>query len=202
MPGVMVLKNNKKIKDLLEKSSAGFTLLEITVVVFIIALFSTIFLVHYRGGEKQFALQRSVHKLAQDLRWVQELTMRAKDFQGSVSQGGFGIYLVGATSSYTLFADCNANRLFDIGGAAPPASCVDSSLANPYPETLEKKELEKGVRIISVSPSPLTIVFIPPDPAVSISNDPLITSSTIILGINGLTKTITVNRAGLIAIEE
>ena len=185
----------------------AFTLVELLVVGTIIALLATIFLISYRGGEKQFSLQRSTHMLAQDIRRVQELAMRAEDFEGSVSRGGFGIHLESATSSYILFADCDKDGLFDADRGA--ASCVAATDVVPFPEELklerERRRLEEGVEIISVSPNPSIIVFIPPDPAVRIRDGlgNLVATTTIVLGVDGLveTKTIRVNNAGLIAIE-
>ncbi len=49
-----------------------------TVVISIIILLSTFFIANYRGGEKQFALKRSVHQLAQDLRRAQEMAMSSQ----------------------------------------------------------------------------------------------------------------------------
>lgn len=60
------------------KEQRGFTLLEITVVVAVIALLSTIFLANYRGGDKQYALLRASHKLSQDMRTVEEMALSSR----------------------------------------------------------------------------------------------------------------------------
>jgi prepilin-type N-terminal cleavage/methylation domain-containing protein len=161
----------------------GFTLIELLVAVFIIVLISSIVFIDYRAGDKQFALQRSTYMLAQDIRRVQEMAMRAEDFRGTASRGGWGIRLESATSSYILFADPNENRVFDFPG-----------------EKFERRELEREVTITSISPNPSTIVFIPPDPGIRI-NTGIATSTTITLGIGGYTARVIVNNAGLIAIE-
>ncbi len=187
-----------------ENINRGISLIELLVVVFIIALMSTIVFVGYQGGRERLALERSTHMLAQDIRHAQELAMRAEDFRGSASWGGFGIHLVGATTSYVLFADCDQDRFFTaITGAA--LSCATATTANRFnqSEELERRLLEEGVRIVSVLPNPSTIVFIPPDPAIRINNG-AVTSTTITLEVivGGLpvTTIIDVNQAGLISI--
>jgi len=186
------------------KNNRGFTLIELLAVVAIIGLLSGIVLINFRAGQDQFALQRSTHILAQDIRRVQELAMRAENFRGTSSRGGFGIHLTSATSSYILFADCDGDGAFDVGSVTPPATCLASTTTNPFPEQLELRTLERGVRIASILPSsPSTIVFIPPDPATRI-NDGAATVATITLGIaiDGVltTTTVSVNNAGLIEI--
>jgi len=186
------------------KNNSGFSLIELLVAVVIISLISTIVLINYRQGRERFTLQRSTHVLAQDIRIAQELAMRAEDFQGTVSRGGFGIHLTSATSSYVLFADCDRDLEFDISGGA--ASCAVATTANPFPEQLELRRLEGGVTIHSISPSsPSTIVFIPPDPGTRIRAGGVTTTAiTITLGVidDGVlaTSTVSVNNAGLIDI--
>ena len=195
------------------KNNNGFSLIELLVVIIIIALISTIFLIGFRGGEEQFALQRSAHLLVQDLRQAQELAMRAEDFDGSVSRGGFGIHLESATSSYILFADCDQDGVFDVTGNA--TSCVAATDAFPFPEELkiegERRKLEQGIKIKEISlGSFANIVFVPPDPITRISGEEEVPPDfaeeiKIILKVIGSDppeiKIINVNKAGLIAIE-
>src|SRR4030042_970003 len=91
-------------------NNKGFTLLEITIVVVIITLLSTIFIASYREGEKQFALKRSAHQLAQSIRKAQELALSSQEYMGAF-QGGYGVCLSltltdEETGTYTLFVDC------------------------------------------------------------------------------------------------
>ena len=191
---------------MIRRQKNGFSLIELIVVVTIIALISAIVLVNYRGGQERFALQRSTHILAQDMRHAQELAMRAENFHGTVSRGGFGVHLVSNTSSYILFADCDGDRVFDVTTDFT-TECANSGRTGfgVRSEELEIRQLERGVIITSISPaSPSTIVFIPPDPAILINNG-VVTSTTITLGIMidgvNVTSSVIVNNAGLIAIE-
>ena len=160
----------------------AFTLIELLVVTGIIILLSALVLPNYRTGESQLALQRSANKLAQDIRRAQEMAMSAKEFEGVVPPGGYGINFQTNLTSYILFADLNNNKVFDSG------------------EAIETLSLERGVKISNLSPaSPLTISFTPPDPTVNIN---LSNSLAIItLSNNGQTKIIKVNKAGLIYVE-
>lgn len=190
----------------------AFTLLEITVVVSIIILLSTIFIANYRGGEKQFALKRSAHQLSQSLRRAQEMAMSGQEFKGTF-QGGFGIHFTVTpgpenTGSYTLFVDCNfvggePNKIFDEGGS-PCDDCTGSScIQDIYPEEIETFFLEEGIKIDNLLPSsPLNVVFFPPDPEIIINGNDDITSAAISLTFDDQSqKIITINTAGLIEIE-
>jgi prepilin-type N-terminal cleavage/methylation domain-containing protein len=163
----------------------GFTLVELLVTVSIISLLSVVVFANYRLGEKRFALERSAHKLAQDIRRAQNMSMTTQEFQGAVP-GGYGIYFnITNPTQYFLFADLNGNKIYD---------------SNEKVQTLE---FEKRVSIIILSPSsPLNIFFFPPDPAVLISGNPAINSASITLNFEGGSgKTIKVNKVGLIEIE-
>jgi len=152
------------------------------VVTGIIILLSALVLPNYRTGESQLALQRSANKLAQDIRRAQGMAMSAKEFEGVVPPGGYGINFQTNLTSYILFADLNNNKVFDSG------------------EAIETLSLERGVKISNLSPaSPLTISFTPPDPTVNIN--PSNSLAIITLSNNGQTKIIKVNKAGLIYVE-
>jgi prepilin-type N-terminal cleavage/methylation domain-containing protein len=134
--------NNKK----------GFTLTELLVVMTIVSILTTLTLFSFRTAEKQFALQSAVYKLAQDLRRVQEMAMATREFQGEVPQKGYGVYFdISEPEHYILFADIDGDYEF-----------------NGSSEIVEDIEIEKNIRISSLSSSPLTIIFTPPDPTITI----------------------------------
>ena len=196
------------------RKQRGFTLLEITVVVAVIALLSTIFLANYRGGDKQYALLRASHKLAQDIRAIEEMALSSRKtpeiiFGGTFPKGGYGIYITNdplgdyqcstAPSSnggycIFLFADCDGGRDYDKSSDGTNVSCSDAG-EDPFGtdpsksvvEFVKEFTLESGVKIIEIWPigSELTITFLPPDPIVVINNDPNISLAYVKIGYEG-----------------
>ena len=164
--------------------SKSFTLVELLVAVGIIILLTALVLPDYRAGERQFALQRSASKLAQDLRRAEEMAMSAKEppTAPDTFKGAYGINFQTNSSNYILFADLDNDQIYDSG------------------EEIETLPLEKKVKISNLSPaSPLTISFTPPDPTVNINPSDSLASIT--LTNNGRTKIIKVNKAGLIYVQ-
>jgi type II secretory pathway pseudopilin PulG len=164
--------------------------------IFIIILMSGIIFTNYRQSGQQFALQRSASKLALDIRRAQEMAMSAKEFNGMIPPGGYGVYFKINENWYTLFADCNNNGLYDDPSTTTPCS--------GFPETVEGNiVIEKPVWICEVcglGVDEQIILFTPPEPKVTLS--PAQDSSTVIVLRNdGQTKTVRVNKAGLIEIE-
>lgn len=179
----------------------GFTLLEITVVIAITAVLATIFVANYRGSEKQFALQRSAHKLSQDLRSTQEMALAGERLYGAFPEGGYGIYFTENSNSYILFADCDGQNDYDSTPTCPDctgASCIEGI----FPEEIKELSLEEGIEVSGLSPlSPLLIIFFPPDPTITISGG---SEAAITLSPEAnptQTKIIKVNTAGLIDID-
>ena len=167
----------------------GFTLVELLVVSGIILLMSAIIFPNYRAGGEALALQRSAHKLSQDLRRAEELALSAKAYPNAPTsfKGGYGVNFQINSTSYTLFADLNDNKIFD------PSSVP--------PEELEISNLEKKVKISGLSASPLNVVFLPPDPQFFVSGN-FPAQINLFLETNPQkTKIIKVNQAGLIAIQ-
>lgn len=133
----------------------AFTILELSVVTGIIVVLTALLLPNWKEGQKQFALQRSTHKLAQDIRRVQEMALAAERFHGQVPFG-YGIYFSQSDPShYILFADLtpsSGNQEYDPG--------VDG--------IVETVPIENNSLISQLSADPLTIVFVPPEPKVII----------------------------------
>lgn len=167
--------------------SKGFTLIELLVVTGIIVLLTALVLPNYRAGDHQLALQRSAHKLSQDLRRVQEMAVSVKEFEG-IAPSGYGAYFnKNQPSKYILFADLNSDERY---------SASDDG-------TVEEIDLEKGVNISQLSPlapdNSLTISFLPPDPTVVFYPDGVF--SLITINFSFSQKTIQVNKTGLIAVD-
>ena len=168
------------------KSGTGFTIIELLVVMAIIVIVSGLVLANWRGGEKQYALQRAANKLAQDIRRVEEFAMSARAFQGQIPKGGYGIYFkISEKDHYILFADLNGNNHYDSGSDG----------------LVEDIKIEKEVQISQLSASPLHITFTPPDPTVTIKPNALLAQITLAIQTDPTkTKTIQVNKAGLVYI--
>ena len=204
--------NNKKNKDNYQNTvhcplftaQKGFTLLELITIVAIITALSLIVLTNYRQGERQFALQRSAHKLAQDIRAVQEMAMSGQKCQvcsPPVVPAGYGIFLqVSSVNQYKIYADISpspdGNQFFS---------------GDPPDKIIETITLESGVIIqdINTSPKKVGINFSPPDPIINIRFPPggdgeetnIVVITLALKADNTKTKTITVNKAGLIDID-
>lgn len=190
-------------------STKGFTLLELTVVIAIIILLSGIVLTNYRVGEREYALLRSAHKLAQDLRQVEKMAMASETLPSSSGgwfpQGGYGIYFNQQENpnSYTLFADCNNNQNLDT---------VYTCIENSAPEEIKELFLEEKIKISNlelfsetfgtIPVSSFSVTFFPPDPVIKIISDfQEYDSATITLTYSdGEIKTVKINTVGLIEI--
>lgn len=189
------------------ESGKGFTLLEITVVVAIIILLSTIFVINYQGGEKQFVLKRSTHKLAQDLRAVQEMAMSSQETPPGLGlpetfpKGGYGIYFEKNSNSYILFADCDGESDYDSWGSN---SCENAATGegNSLNEKIEEFFLEEEIYIsgLSSGENSLIVTFFPPEPIINIY--PVADWASITLSFNGqYQKTVIIYANGLIDID-
>lgn len=189
------------------RNSKGFTLLEVTVVLVVISLLSIIFIANYREGEKQFALKRSAHQLAQSLRKAQGMALSSQEFMGAY-QGGYGIYFSETpggeeTGVYTLFVDCDNDNKFD-GDDLVCDDCRGGSCTASSSERIEDFSLETRIKIDNLTPSSigntLCITFTPPEPTVVFDPDGASVSITLNFE-GGSGKTVFVNKACLIEIE-
>jgi Tfp pilus assembly protein FimT len=171
------------------KNNAGFSLVELVAVAAIIVLMLGIIFTNWRSGSKDLLLSRAAHKLAQDIRRAGEMAMSAKEFQGQVPQGGYGIYLTTANSgSYILYADSNGNEKYDAS---------DGKVETIY--------FENDVFIKVISQDNLSINFKPPIPKIEIKGTSSeLTEAEITLSLQSnpnKTKKVIVNTAGLIEVE-
>jgi prepilin-type N-terminal cleavage/methylation domain-containing protein len=168
------------------KKSKGFTLIELLSVVAIIAILTTLAFSNYRAGDQVLSLQRSTHKLAQDLRRAQSMAVSAKEFNEEVP-AGYGMYFdLNQPNVYILFADLNDDLFYS--GAE---------------EKVEEITLESQVELIALAPSvssALTIVFSPPTPSVFFTPEGSLIAN-INLSTGSSQMNVYVNKAGLIYID-
>jgi len=91
----------------------GFTLIELLVVLAIVTILTVIATAYYHSGQGQYALQRSVHKLAQDIRRAQAMTMAGEEYQCKCQPQwaleGYGITLSKSEKTYSLKARCETS---------------------------------------------------------------------------------------------
>ncbi|MEX2145039.1 MAG: type II secretion system protein [Candidatus Spechtbacterales bacterium] len=149
----------------------GFTLVELMVVLAVVSIISAIFLLNYRQGERNLAIQRSAQIVTQSITRAINNSLGGKEHNGSggtVSPGGYGIRFELDSDTITVFADCDADSSLDTGSGA--SSCANAPAEGvPYPEISFQQVLESGVEVSALSPcsgSPcaLNILFVPPDP--------------------------------------
>lgn len=136
----------------------GFTLIELIVVTGIIILMSALTLPSYKSSGQRLALERSAHKITQDLRRAQEMAVSVKEIEGEAPDG-YGIFFdLDDTDQYLLFADLNDDQQFD-----------------PFDDKIvEIISLENKIKLSELDPisaNTLTITFVPPDPGVVFTPD-------------------------------
>lgn len=164
--------------------SKAFTIIELLVVVSIIVLITALTLPNYRQNDNQLAIQRSAHKISQDLRRAQEFAIAAKEFNGSIP-GGYGVYFdLNQADRYIIFADLDGDHKYDSN------------------EKEEEIVFESSVVLNSLSPvdrGSLNIFFVPPDPVIQFFPDAA--TASINIKAETLQETVQVNKAGLIFVE-
>jgi len=180
----------------------GFTLVELLLVILIFGILASISFLAIKNGVKSLALTRSAHALALEIRKAREMALAMKEVGGSTPPG-YGIYINRATQNVILFADDgkNWNRHFYCGPPLCPSQARDTIIDSIF-------QLEKNVRIQSIelpfgSVWEANIVFDPPHPITFITSVGLnfYDKVSITLEAGGLTKTIKVNKAGLVSVE-
>ncbi len=170
------------------KESAGFTMVEILIVLGIIVILSA-FLISIGGGEQEKVnLRIAAVKLSQNIREAQEKSMGAEEKNCPTSPAySFGVYLsLENLDSYQIFADCNGNYQKDGGDSL-----------------VRTEQFEEKIEIKSLSENPMNIVFTPPGPKTFVNGDSSEEASItlFISSLSGGEKTIKVNPAGRIEVE-
>lgn len=92
----------------------GFTTFELLVVIFVIALISSILIANWRKGEEQYKLQGEIQEIVQNIRKAQEMALSGIESSGQVPQN-FGLYFMLASPSYNLYSENSNNREYNQG---------------------------------------------------------------------------------------
>ncbi len=178
-----MLKNNIQKNRLSQQ--AGFTLMELLVVMFIISLLSGLVLANHHSGQKKYALFQAAQQLVSDLRKAQNMAISGIEMAG---RSGYGIYAEKDDIFYVIYADKNGDSSYQ---------------GEPPDELIETINLPSQIKIKTTLPltNQVDIFFKPPEPMTYINANPGAGISGVItleLESASLTKTVTVTTAGLI----
>ena len=170
----------------------SFSLVEFLVVIAIVGILAVIIFPYYFSARKQLALQRAASQLALDIRKVQGMAMSSEEYSdcsGTIGyKYGYGIFLQqNKPEQYILFADCNGDGNYSSG---EDEIIVGGDVG-----------FETGIEINSLSSNNLKIAFTPPEPIVTFIPSSVNIAIIELINEQGQTKTIKVNKAGLIFIE-
>lgn len=168
----------------------AFSLFELILALLIVGIVSAITLAGLRVGGRQLRLELEAQRVAGQIRRAQALSSATKlsTACGAVKPYGYGVYfdLASSRRSFSLFADCDND-----GGAPPRAG-----------EEVEVVVLLNDVEIEALSIAPLTIFFLPPQPATRLTGDAAEASVTLrLVSDPTVRKLITIRRSGEIRIQ-
>ena len=175
---------NKKYKKYL--TQAGFTIMELIVSIFIIALISGILVVNYRGASQRSNLINVVQKAISDVKLAESYSLGSKEYDGAMPAGGWGIiFSLASPDSYIIFADENNNQQYDIG----EADSAKGGKTIILPSGVSLDSINLGNRV--------DIIFLPPDPTIFINGAGDAARVRFKETTNNSTKTMEVNSLGL-----
>ncbi len=132
--------------------SAGFTMLEMIVVIFLITFLSAGVLFNYQNAKKKYALAQEVQEAVSNFRKAQNMAISGTGIYGNYY--GYGLYFNPAVSdkSYFLYGDLDNDNGYDAG------------------EEIETINLGQFVEIQATYPlADLDVFFLSPDPATYIN---------------------------------
>lgn len=166
------------------KSGAGFTLIEMLVVISIMTLLSSLLILYSRTGENQIILFREQARVISILNRAKSLSVQI--FNAPEPPCAFGVHFSQAENSFLVFrdlaADCHSSDNIYSGGD----------------NFFEKYKLDSQIKFGKVTL--MDVVFIPPNPKTLIDNDPNKNEASIILETldAGASLKVKINNAGQI----
>jgi len=124
-----------------KKSSSGFTLVELLVVISIICILSVVGIASYINFSRSQTVTQTARKIVQDMRLAQSLANNGQKPEGCT--GTLSSYTFDGTSlpSYTIFATCTG----DTTPITVKNDFVSSNLTFPGLNKVEFKVLNRGV---------------------------------------------------------
>jgi len=187
------------------RRNEGFTLIELLAVTAVITILTAAILLNYKNSGQQFALQRSTHKLAQDIRRAAEKAMSAQECPidkcggpPAIIPSRYGLEFEKGENYYILFADINDNGTYESGPGSQDKEIEQIS----FEEGVSIKDLYSSIGGPFSSKNQLCVTFKPPAPAIEI-RDPAVGRSSgriELTNAQNQTKTIDINAVGLIDI--
>lgn len=182
------------------KKSAGFTLVEIMVVIGITVLLSGFALSYNRSGRRQVSLYRDESVVVGTLQRAKSLA--AERFNKEISgrrNCTFGLHFDPGSKNFFLFQDmvpASSNPVADCNQANGVNYHYDASSVPS--EKLESYTLDPQIDFSNIPVGGLDIVFVPPDLAV-ISNQTLPVTISLQTSDGSISADIIVSRAGLLS---
>lgn len=196
------MNNNTLYKRILDNRKA-FTMIELLVSIAIIVIITSVFLANYRTGNEKSKMNIVAHSFASDIRRAQNNSLGLIKYAGEAPSGGWGINinLSSNNASYRIFADIDANRVFDAGEDAE--NYGGSAITLPDGITFEYLDIVNSNNEGGGNDrQEINITFLPPDPITYI-HDGIDEHSNVWIGLvsdKGDQKQIHINFLGLIDI--
>ncbi|OGY63099.1 MAG: hypothetical protein A2745_01625 [Candidatus Harrisonbacteria bacterium RIFCSPHIGHO2_01_FULL_44_13] len=164
-----------------QKTSAGFTILEMLVIVSVMALLSAMLLVYNRSGEKQISLFKEQAKVISVI--LRSKALAIQTFQQATPGCGYGVHF--EAGKYWIFRDL----------PDPTTGCSGSDRKySGSAENFEVFTLESGLYFSELTLS--DILFVPPDPRVFLNPDQAEATITLSTSDNASQVNIKINDAG------
>lgn len=192
-------KNNYSTIQLFSYSAEnGYTIIEMLAVLAIVAVLSTVILTNYTKNRQSEILLNETYKISQLIRRAQNLALSPQYGGGVIN--GFGVYLLRNNSNVILFANKDANNVYNSGVDEIKETLILNSMVKiPANSDPDKNGLNAPIGINRTS---LNILYIPPDPEVKITGGSTDAKIRIeIVGDASKFRTIEVNATGLVEVK-
>ena len=146
-----------------KKNGAGFTLIELMIVISIVGVLSLVVMFNYSTFNDRLALSSAGQEMAIAVRQAQVYGLNVRESSSGNFTSAFGVFIdpVSSPSTYYIFADKDGNDLYDVGNGCGTA----------LTECVEAIAIRNGVRITSINTllgcignRSLHITFLRPNP--------------------------------------